>query len=36
MDEIKIEIQIKLLKSKLTGNLLIDSEIHQEIYELRQ
>jgi hypothetical protein len=36
MDEIKIEIQIKQLKSKLTGNLLIDSEIHQEIYELKK
>jgi len=36
MDECKIEIQIKQLKSKLTGNLLIDSEIHQEIYELKK
>ena len=36
MDEIKIEIQIKQLKSKLTGNLFIDSEIHQEIYELKK
>lgn len=36
MDEIKIEIQIKQLKGRLTGNLLIDSEIHQEIYELKK
>ena len=29
-------MQIKELKGKLTGNLLEDSEIHQEIYELKK
>jgi hypothetical protein len=32
----EIEMQIKELKSKLTGDLLADSEIHQEIYELKK
>lgn len=32
----EIEMQIKELKSKLTGNLLEDSEIHQQIYELKK
>ncbi len=34
--EEQIESQIKKLKSQLTGNLLEDGEIQQEIYELKK
>lgn len=32
----KIEQQIEILRTKLTGNLLEDGEIQQEIYELKK
>jgi len=34
--EEQIKSQIKKLKSQLTGNIFVDGEIQQEIYELKK